>query len=428
MMLIPINRIFRWAKLFLEFAVNQGVAQAAGMISGLIYVRIMPVDQYALYAIAASTLAFLSVSSDLGLSGVLAYHWREGLLKKDDTTIHSIIVAVRKLRLIFLVIACIISGAFLIKTFTVQNFSISNFWACFALVVATSWANTRTTVDLLLMRLMGKLRQSYYCESLGSIARFLAAGMMAVAGLTLAAFGLVGGLLGSLVTLATLRAVENIPATPPQPVRREIWHRIFSFIGPTFPAMVVHMVQDPLIAWLALTVGGQAVISEAFAVGRIAIIYGFMGSFVIAVVAPRLASITDEPHLMRMASLFLLALALLCIDAITLAYFVPEVFLLLIGPRYAHLNESLVLAIISASLGLLITFLVTVNRLRGWVRLEPVMAATQLGAIFLFASHWSFDSSANVLKLTVALGGVSLICTFLTSVAGLFAPKLLKAR
>jgi hypothetical protein len=59
------DRIARWSRQSLEFAVVQGLAQAAGMISGLIYVRLMPVDQYALYAMALSSMAFVSIGSDM---------------------------------------------------------------------------------------------------------------------------------------------------------------------------------------------------------------------------------------------------------------------------------------------------------------------------------------------------------------------------
>jgi hypothetical protein len=67
------DTIARWTRLSLEFAVNQGIAQSAGMIAGLIYVRLMPVDEYALYAMGLSSLTFISVGSDLGLGWSLGY-------------------------------------------------------------------------------------------------------------------------------------------------------------------------------------------------------------------------------------------------------------------------------------------------------------------------------------------------------------------
>jgi hypothetical protein len=56
------DKIARWSRVVFEFAISQGLAQAAGMISGLIYVRLMSVGQYALYAMSLSALTFISSS------------------------------------------------------------------------------------------------------------------------------------------------------------------------------------------------------------------------------------------------------------------------------------------------------------------------------------------------------------------------------
>jgi hypothetical protein len=46
----------RWSRLSIEFGLSQAVGQSAGLIAGLIYVRLMPVDQYALYAMGLTSL------------------------------------------------------------------------------------------------------------------------------------------------------------------------------------------------------------------------------------------------------------------------------------------------------------------------------------------------------------------------------------
>jgi hypothetical protein len=112
----------------------------------------------------------------------------------------------------------------------------------------------------------------------------------------------------------------------------------------------------------------------------------------------------------------------------TFAWCAPSVLLLLIGPKYAHLHTEVVLSLASASLGLLTGFLTIVNRLRGWVRLEPVAAACQVAVIFVLATHWSFHDAANVLTLMVVLAGFSLFGVLMISVAGLSIPHIAKAR
>src|SRR5262245_46109245 len=75
--LVMRGRITRWSQLFVEFALNQGLVQSAGMVSGLIYVRLLPVDQYALYALSLTALSFAAIGSDMGLTESLSYFWRK---------------------------------------------------------------------------------------------------------------------------------------------------------------------------------------------------------------------------------------------------------------------------------------------------------------------------------------------------------------
>jgi O-antigen/teichoic acid export membrane protein len=409
-------------RLSVEFAIGQGFGQAAGMLSGLIYVRLMPIEQYALYAMGLSCLAFVSIGSDLGLTSSLSYFWRES----GGSKLEQKIAAVLKLRSVFLVLASVVSGVLLLKTANKQNLALATVLACFGLVVATAWSQTRTTVDLQLIRLEGRQRQSYYCEAAGSLARLLAAGAMIATGMSTALFGLAGGLLGSLSILGALRIIARVPGNRSQVVEHETWRAVIRYIAPMFPTMVVYMMQDPLVLWLALTFGGKASLSETFALGRIGAVFALLGNFVIAVVAPRLARISDDLHFARMAGLFLIVLVLLCVGATIVAEFAPSALLLLIGPRYAHLQSEVVLSIGTASFGVLLTFVATANRLRGWVRLEPLFAALQTVSIFVLAAQWSFRDSSSVLKLMVVLTGCHFFWFFLTSIVGLLVPRLVK--
>jgi O-antigen/teichoic acid export membrane protein len=420
------DRIARWSRLFLEFAVSQGIGQAAGMISGLIYVRLMPVDQYALYAIALTALGFVGTASDLGLNGAISYFWRQSVT--NDSVMKARIVAVRRLRSAFLVLVSLLCGALLLKTAAKQDIAATTMLGCFGLIVATAWAQMHASIGIHLLRLQNLQRQSYYCEVAGGVTRLLAAVAMIVTGITTALFGLAGGLLGAGSILAALRYVQGKPVSSPQPIRPEMWRELLAYIMPTVPTTIVYIVEGPLVLWLAMTFGGNAPVSETFAVGRISAIYALIGNFTIAVVAPRLAGIRDDVHFIRMATYYLFCLVLLCVVATMVAYLAPSILLLLIGDRYAHLQHEVMLSMTAASVWLLISFLAIANRLRGWVRLEPANATCQVIAIFALTSQWSFHDAASVLSLMLVLSGVTLLCTFTTSVVGLLAPNLVKAR
>jgi O-antigen/teichoic acid export membrane protein len=416
----------QWSRLSVEFALSQAVGQSAGLISGLIYVRLMPVDQYALYAMSLTALTFISTGSDLGLTSSLNYFWRER--GGERCGVEPIITAVQRLRSVLLVLASFVSGALLLKATSEQNLSVIGVFACFGLVIATVSARLRPTLDIQLMRLEGMQRESYYCEAAGSITRLLGSVAMIVTGITTALFGLAGGLLGSLSMLAAVRSFAGTPRSKSQAVESETWGKLLAYIIPTAFTTLVYMAQLPVVLWLALTFGGKTLLAETFAVGRIGAIYGLMGIFVSVVIAPRLARISEDAHFARLMGLFLLVLVLLSIGAIIIAYLAPTALLLLIGPKYAHLYREVVLSIAAASFDLLTAFLAMANRMRGWVRLESVTAACQAAVIFMLASHWSFHDSASAWALIVVLSGFSFLWAGINSVVGLLAPAVVKVR
>jgi hypothetical protein len=84
------------------------------------------------------------------------------------------------------------------------------------------------------------------------------------------------------------------------------------------------------------------------------------------------------------------------------------------------------LSIIASSFGLLLAVLAMATRLRGWVRLEPVTAGCQAIAIFVLASHWSFQDSESALWLMVILAGLNCLWFFMTSILGLVVPSLVR--
>jgi len=426
MSLVVSDRFARWSQVSVEFGLSQALGQSASLISGLIYVRLMPVDQYALYAMGLTSLAFISTGSDLGLTSSLNYFWRES--GKDRCGIEPIIAAVQRLRSVFLVLVSFVCGAFLLKTTSEQNLSVISVFACFGLVVATVSARLPATLDIQLMRLEGLQRESYYCEAADSITRLLVAVGMIVTGITTALFGLAGGLLGSLSMLAAVRGLAGTPRSKSQSVESETWRKVRAYIIPPVFTTLVYIMQLPLVLWLALTFGGKAVLAETFAVGRIGAIYGLISVFVGAVIGPRLARISDDAHFARTVGLFLLALVLLCVGATMIAYVAPSALLLLIGPKYVHLDREVVLAIAAVSFDLLTAFLAMTNRLRGWVRLESVTAACQAVVIFILASHWSFHDSASAWVLLVVIHGFSFLWTGITFIVGLLTPAVVKVR
>ena len=99
-------RTMRWVRLLATFSGMSLAGQVAGMLAGLIYVRYMPVGDYASYALCLTSLSFLSLATDLGLTGSLTYFWRE--CRRRGNAFAPVLAEVRRLRL-YLLLPCAVA-------------------------------------------------------------------------------------------------------------------------------------------------------------------------------------------------------------------------------------------------------------------------------------------------------------------------------
>lgn len=405
-----------------EFGLAQGLSQVAGMLCGLIYVRFMTVDEYAIYALCLSALGLAAVGSDLGLTGSLNYFWRDGM--QTGHPIGPKIAAVRKLRLVLLAVALTISATLLLTSTSKQAVSSVPLLLSLGLVAITALLQSRSGVEIQVMRLDGRQRQSYYCESAGSLIRLMGAVAMIVAGIGTAWFGLTGGVLGAIATYCFAQRFRADSAREHHPVRAEDWLAIRRYLLPLAPSVAVFMIQEPLVYWFAATRGGAVPVAEVFALGRIGALYGLVGTFTHMVLTPRLARINDNAQFLRVCGLCLSVLCVASAGVLAVAWFVPQLLLLLIGQSYAHLQTELIVAMATATAANLTAFLILTGRVRGWVAIDPYMAIYQITAIAVLCSLWKFDSTIAVLELNLWLAFSSLICAAATFTLGLARPEL----
>jgi O-antigen/teichoic acid export membrane protein len=416
---LPFQSAGRWARILLEFGLNQGLAQAAGMVSGLIYVRILPVNEYALFALCLSFIAFVSLGSDLGLTGSLSYFWRH-----DNGSFAAKVTAVRKLRSLLLMGALFVFAALFWRACSRQSWSNTVTIACFIIVAATTWAQTRSAVELSLVRLSGRQRESYYCEAAGSFARLATAIGLFFLGAGVATLALIGNMFGVLAVLMGLRYVRVSEAGPSTSVSREDWREVGAYLIPVIPGILIYIIQDPLVVWLTEVRGGNLILSETFALGRIGAIFTLLTHFIVIVVSPTLARVREDGRFAKLLFIAVFLAAAFGASLTAVIFMVPWMPLLLLGARYAHLTTEVVIVTISATLVLLTTILTIANRLRGWVRLDPVFAIVQGTGLVGLSLTWSFANTHNVVMLNLVLATGSLFTSATISFIGLRWPEL----
>src|SRR5215469_17962754 len=94
------GRLKRWAAVFIEFSLVQGVVQLVGVITGIAVVRLLTTEEYGLYTIANTMLGALVVLGDGGIGsatlGIGGRVWQDAA--RLGRVIHTARGAVSELR------------------------------------------------------------------------------------------------------------------------------------------------------------------------------------------------------------------------------------------------------------------------------------------------------------------------------------------
>ncbi|WP_229726550.1 hypothetical protein [Sphingomonas alpina] len=420
------QRLIAWFRLLFEFGLSSGFAQAIGMISGLVYVRYMPISDYALYGLAATTLTFVTISSDLGLNSSITYFWRRARL--GGTAFGDYLVGIRRLRLILFLCVGLIAAAIFPAVGQRSHYGLDALLIALTLLLVSALLQMSAGINLQMIRLLGWFRRSYVCDIAGQSMRVLAAAIM-VLGISRSYWmALLGGLMCSAVTLGAsswmLRGkIERNRVPVPG-----LFKAIMRYVGPAAPAVLAFALQDSVILWLAARFGGPHVVASVFAVNRITAIVGVLSTFSIVVIVPRLAGITDIRRFILAGWIAKAAMAIVGLGVIAVGALLPGPLLWLLGPQYAQLDHELLAALTTAAITLVSTPTVLLNRAKGWVRLDPLVALIQIALLVATVPFWDFSTPLSVLLLSMMLSGSLLLQGLAISLIGAFRPGLVTAR
>ena len=105
------EHLLRWTRVLSLFAGTQVAVQFMGFVGGLIVVRSLTKEEYAIYTIAGSALGLLTVLSDLGVSNALLT--LGGRVWQDDDRLAQLVRSGLKLQWLFFAVAASIASLFL---------------------------------------------------------------------------------------------------------------------------------------------------------------------------------------------------------------------------------------------------------------------------------------------------------------------------
>lgn len=345
------------------FAVTEGGAQVLGLVVGLLVVRNMPTTEYGYYTICIATVGICNALANSGLSA--GFRKVGGEVHKNRAAFSSLYAsAVRERRLQTVVVlpACI-GIAFWFLFLLEGNAAKSIMLALLVGINAVPELWRAISVEVLLLKSAWRIVQVQNLFNvllrIGLIAALLALGLNAANMLLVNAVAL------WVVGYLTYRVAKTkiSPAQPSREIRRELR----SIMNRVLPNAVFSVGHAQLGTFILASRGTVATVADYGALTRLTALFGVGISAVAQVVAPKFSKCQVEAGMRRIYRGTMALVGMLGVCVVVAVLLFPSQLLWLLGPKYEHLQGSLLLAAFLTVLQVAKAVLMRLNQAKAWI-------------------------------------------------------------
>ena len=365
------SKYYSWGKLITITGGAQAIVQAVGLICGILIVRLLPTQEYALYTLANTMLGTMTVLADGGItSGVMsqgAKVWR------DKEKLGSVLVTGLELRRKFAIGSIIIVTPVLLYLLLRHGATLlSAFLITLSLIPAFLAALSDS-----LLEIVPKLHQNIALLQKNQIAVSL--GRLLLNTLMLFAFpftfiAILANGIPRIYGNLRLRKIVIQHAATKQAADEEVKKDILKVVRRIMPSAIYYCFISQISIWLITIFGSTTSIAQLGALGRLGMVMSFFSVLIATLFTPRFARIPEQDRkliLIRFVQIFLMIIGLsLLLAGIT--FFFPTQILFVLGNQYSNMIHELFLSVIGSCLGLLVGTLNSLCLSRSYV-LSPIV-------------------------------------------------------
>jgi O-antigen/teichoic acid export membrane protein len=401
------ERLVKRLGLLSETSLWQAGVAALGFASGIAIVRLLDVEEYAIYTIANSLLGALAILGDSGISsGVMS---QGGSVWKDRYRLGAVVNTALLVSRWFALAAALIAipaGLFLLAR---HGAPLGISLGVAAILIPCFILSIRNTILQIPIKLHQDLRPLQSIQLGSNTVRLLLLGVV----LPFAPYAIVA--LGA-AALSTAYANLHISRrsnlymdamAPRDPAAHK---EIMRLVWRMLPGSTYYCIQGQLTIWLISIFGNTTAVAQLGALGRLGMVTSIVAAVATTLVVPRFARLPGVRHLLlRRLFVILISLVIICCFGLGVVALFPEAFLWILGSSYSGLHEELILMSISSALSLLMGTLVSLCFSRGLIP-NPVMAIPYgILVQVVFISLNDMSTAGGVLMMSVGVSAAGLL-------------------
>lgn len=406
-----------------EFLTSQGITTAGNLLYGFFCVRLLPIPQYARYAVVFGFLGTLMLLMDSGTSNALLPLVGEQI---DNRQLIADLVASLRQLAHWLYLLLVPAAIFLFPLMVRKQLWNTRLIAVMVIsILIASWF-TRISGAYGAVLIIRRDQKFWY--RIQMISSFSALTLLGVVYLAhwLTAFTAIGiNLAGTTFTATAFflraRRLLGVRGHASKKTRGELVHLSL----PNVPSVVFYALQGQISLLLVTFFGHTTAVASVGALNRLGQIYILFGQMNILLVEPYFARLPASK--VKRSYLVAILLAGLLAAAITgVARGFPQIFLWVLGPQYSQLRFEVFLLVAASSIAYLSAVLWTMNCARRfvyWWNSAAVIVLT-LAVQIVFIWKVNLSSVRSVLFLGLATVSVNLVVYAFTGLYGfLYGPR-----
>ena len=407
-----------------QFLTRQGIATICNLLYGLLCVRLLPVADYAKFAIIFGFLGTLVVLMDTLTTGTIAPLVGDRL--KDHQLIADYVDSARHIMTVVYLTLAPIATVVLLFVLRRHSWSLFENLQMIAAILFIAWfarvGGSYSTV-LLLLRDRAYFYRIQILGSLGSLALLCTAWSVHILNLYVCVLLNCAQILYQAVSIYwRARYLLHVKGHSNSAMQRQIVRLAL----PGAPGSIFYALQGQIMLLLVVLLGRSttsiANLGALARLGQILVLFRLINPVFVEPFFARLQSKQVLPRYLLSLAIGITGLGMLSGSG----FLLPQAYLFLLGPHYEGLRLEAGLVILGSSINFLAEYMQTIHLSRRfvywWSNISNIVAILSIQILFL----WRFDVSRLriVLLMNVASVSASLFIQILTGIYGFtFGPQ-----
>jgi hypothetical protein len=406
----------KFRQLFHFFA-KQGLAVAGNLLYGLLCVRMLPMADYAKFAVLFGFMGSLTMLLDAGVASTLTPMVGERI--HDMELISNCVASIRRIAfLTYLVVAPIAAVCFILLVHR-QHWPVLVVAEMLAVLLVTAWFG-RVTANYGLTLVMLRDRGYYYrIQIMGSLGSL---GLLVLAMVT-HHFNIYVGILLNVAQVifnatGNFRRVRKLLGTGGRALPH-LQKAILRLATPNFPGTLFYSVQGQITLMLIVIFGRTNGVASIGALGRLSQVFVIFTQMNLILVEPFFAKL-PAARVKKFYLLAILGVGGCCAVFSGVVFRFPDVFLWLLGPKYYNLQLEAGLVILGGACTYMYGFMWIIHTSRRfvyWWTTAANITMILLVEVF-FIVNYDLSSVRTVLKMNIATGLASLLVAVACGIYG----------